>query len=510
MSGHRSSPTRRGVSAGLGAVSALGAAGSGAVSVAPITVTGPIPGRAVLDLGAYDLAPFGYVVEEFFFSGTAVSYKAAVAPNADGRWAAEPTGATAPYTTRLVVVRPTDLSKFNGSVLAEWLNVSGGRDGGPDWTMTHREILRTGAGYVGVSVQKVGVEGGPSLIPSSLPLKKSDPQRYASLTHPGDTFAYDIFSQAGRAIRGMGSAKVLGPLTAKHVLAAGESQSAGYMTTYANAIDPLVKVYHGILIHSRSGFATPIQGGTFGAQGMAMAVGSRIRTDVRIPVMTVLTETDVAGFRRPGFPGPTGYWTARQPDTDRIRTWEVPGTAHADTYMVGAGALDSGPSSMRQVAAAASPKLEISGMTLEKLPNSNLAHHYVMAAAYAGLERWVRSGQAPAHGTPIATTAPAAPDQGVTLVTDEHGNARGGVRTPWMDVPVARLAGTGNGSGGFGFLIGVTEPFDAAKLARLYPGGREDYLQKFDAALASAAAAGFILSADQADIHTLAADMYPA
>ena len=44
----------------------------------------------------------------------------------------------------------------------EWLNVSGGADAGPDWNATHREIIRSGYAYVGVSAQKVGVEGGPS------------------------------------------------------------------------------------------------------------------------------------------------------------------------------------------------------------------------------------------------------------------------------------------------------------------------------------------------------------
>lgn len=502
-------PSRREVATGAGALAATAAVAGSAAARERVVVTRPGPGKPLLDIGAYDLAPLGFVVEEFFISGTAQAYKASAPLGTDGVWTPATTGAGAAFTTRIVVVRPARAAKFNGSVLVEWLNVSGGRDGGPVWTMIHREVLRAGGAYVGVSAQKVGVDGGASLMPSALPLKKADPGRYGGLAHPGDAYAYDIFSDAGRAVRGQGTAKVLGPLTAKRVLAAGESQSAAYMTTYANAFDRLAKVYDGILIHSRSGGATPLGGGFFGQQG-AVPIGIRIRADVRVPVMTMLTETDVLGISLPGLRGPTGYWTARQPDSERVRTWEVPGTAHADTYLVGGGMLDSGPDSLPAVAAAVRPRLEIMGMALDKLPNSSLAHHFVMASAYASLDRWVRTGQAPAKGAPIETLAPAAAGANVTPVVDEHGNAKGGVRTPWLDVPTARLAGTGNSGAAFGFLIGVTEPFDPAKLAQLYPGGRADYLTRFDRALAAAVEAGFILAADQADIRALAAELYPA
>ena len=102
----------------------------------------------------------------------------------------------------MVVLTPADPDRFNGTVLVEWLNVSGGIDAPALWFMAHREIVRSGYGYVAVSVQRVGVEGGESLggIPG-MSLKALDPVRYASLHHPGDAFAYSIFSQAGAAIR---------------------------------------------------------------------------------------------------------------------------------------------------------------------------------------------------------------------------------------------------------------------------------------------------------------------
>jgi hypothetical protein len=111
---------------------------------------------------------------------------------------------------------------------------------------------------------------------------------------------------------------------------------------------------------------------------------------------------------------------------------------------------------------------------------------------------------------PRMETTPRAGGGAPTLVLDANGNTKGGIRTPWVDVPTAKLSGLGNSGGAFGFLLGSTEAFDAATLARLYPGGKADYLKAFDAALARAVKAGFILPADQAEIRALAAAMYPA
>jgi hypothetical protein len=57
--------------------------------------------------------------------------------------------------------------------------------------------------------------------------------------------------------------------------------------------------------------------------------------------------------------------------------------------------------------------------------------------------------------------------------------------------------------------VGTTQPYDAATLAKLYPGGKADYLKKFDASLQGAVKAGFILPADQTEIRALAAASWP-
>src|SRR5690242_2364585 len=79
------------------------AAGAAVAQPTVAAITGP--GTPFLGLGAFDLNAMGYVVEEYQVSGTATSFKLKGEATADGAWAAEPAG-TAPYATRIVVVRP--------------------------------------------------------------------------------------------------------------------------------------------------------------------------------------------------------------------------------------------------------------------------------------------------------------------------------------------------------------------------------------------------------------------
>ncbi|MFP3637120.1 alpha/beta hydrolase domain-containing protein, partial [Bacillus sp. SIMBA_033] len=65
------------------------------------------------------------------------------------------------YTSLLLVRRPADPAKFNGTVIVEWLNVSYGHDVAVSWTHSIDHLLREGYAYVGVSAQEAGVEGLP-------------------------------------------------------------------------------------------------------------------------------------------------------------------------------------------------------------------------------------------------------------------------------------------------------------------------------------------------------------
>jgi Alpha/beta hydrolase domain len=171
-----------------------------------------------------------------------------------------------------------------------------------------------------------------------------------------------------------------------------------------------------------------------------------------------------------------------------------------------AGFIDSGTTPLDKLAAAWQPTDKILGAQLAKPINSGPQHHYVVQAALWNLDRWIKTGQAPSKAPPMTATASAGASP--TLVLDANGATEGGVRTPWVDVPVARLSGVGNSGSPLAFLAGVTEPFDDSTLARLYPGGKSEYLKKFQASLDSAIKAGFILQADKKEILDLAALAY--
>ena len=125
-----------------------------------------------------------------------------------------------------------------------------------------------------MSAQAQGVEGGDTLLDVDVDeeaaaevgastdksgLKNIDPERYGTLVHPGDAYSFDIYSQVGRAISERPE-DVLGGLVPKQVIAIGQSQSAGFLTTVVNAVHPLDPVYDGFLIHSRVANPAPVDG----------------------------------------------------------------------------------------------------------------------------------------------------------------------------------------------------------------------------------------------------------
>ncbi|MAT52780.1 MAG: hypothetical protein CMK32_16510 [Porticoccaceae bacterium] len=463
---------------------------------AQIELNGPLEGQAYLGgiKSSEMLAKQGYVEEEFMLSGTAVSYAIDGEFPKDGTANAKESDSEA-YTTRLLVRRPAHPDKFNGTVLVEWLNVSAGTDGSPVYSYTHRQLLRDGYAWVGVSAQKVGIdgmEGMPAVMP---PLKKADPERYGMLVHPGDAFSFDIFSQAGRVVRGDGDVAIPG-LDPTHLIAAGESQSAFHMVTYVNAIDPIARVYDAALIQARGGSSAPLDGIRMDrARAEFFSNPVLIREDVRIPVLTVQSETDVLQLMSV---------IARQDDTDKIRLWEIAGAAHADTYLLVAAGQDHAGISPEKLATLMAPTPKVMGMELGKPVNAGPQQHYVMQAAVKHLDEWVREGTPPPIADRLALTA-----DGKAYVQDEYGNVRGGIRSPWVDAPTAVLSGLAQEGPGFARLFGSTQPFDSAKLETLYPGGKADYLQRFTKALESAIRSGFILAEDKEEILALAAASYP-
>ena len=90
-----------------------------------------------------DLEALGYRQAEYAVTGTANSYSSDQELSADGRWEVEAAD-QADYVTRLLVYRPAGPADFNGTLVVEWLNVSGGTDAAPLWSNLHTEMIRRG------------------------------------------------------------------------------------------------------------------------------------------------------------------------------------------------------------------------------------------------------------------------------------------------------------------------------------------------------------------------------
>ncbi len=417
------------------------------------TVTGPIAGQPA-SLSAVDLGPRGYVEEEFFVEGTARAYEPIGPLAQDGRWNVQTT-TTAPYRTRVLVRRPKDPAKFNGVVEVEWLNVSGGLDAAPDWGLGNAELLRSGSAWVGVSAQSVGV--------NSL---KNDPARYGTLDHPGDAYSYDIYSQVGEALRRPTGTNLLGNRRYKirTMIGDGESQSAFRMVTYVDAIQPQTNMFDGFFVHSRFAVGAPLADG---GQNV-MPNPTLIRTDTKKPVLVLESETDVPR-----------HLAARQPDSARYRLWEVAGTAHFDED--GLHALTGIPKEQMVT----TPPLGCA-QRINSAPQ-----RYVVDTAIHDIARWAAGGPAPPKAPLVAIT----PGDTPTIPRDELGNARGGIRLPQLEAPVATLSGEPGGGPGFCSLFGTTTAFDAARLSSLYP-SHQGFVTAFSKATDKVQRDGFLLPAD--------------
>jgi hypothetical protein len=439
-------------------------------------LSGPLTaGRGVnlaSPVGGPDLDAAGWVEEEYTATGSATSYRSAGELPTDGTFELEE-DAAADYATRIVVRRPADAADFNGTVVVEWLNVSGGLDANPFFSYTADELVRGGYAWVGVSAQRIGIEGGDVAVAvaageglAGRGLRALDPERYGDLHHPGDAFAYDIYTQVARALRSPGETDALGGLEPERLLAVGESQSAFALTTYVNGVQPLTLAYDGFLVHSRGGAAAPLGRPDAGID-IAGTIGlpaTRVRTDGAAPVIVFETETDLLGV--------LNYLPARQPDDDRFRLWEVAGTAHADRYLLG-------------------PMADSLGCAT---PINDGPHHFVIKAALRALDTWVRTGEAPPEAPRLEVDeSGAAP----AFVRDDNGNAVGGIRTPHVDVPVSTLSGQApEGSSIVCLLMGSTTPLPPDRLAELYPSA-DDYLAAWEEAADAAVASGFVLDDDR-------------
>jgi hypothetical protein len=429
----------------------------------PVPTVTPAPTAGVHDHALFDsyyeLAPFGYEEQEYFVSGTATSD--------DGT-------TTAPYTTRMIVTRPTkkagDGPDFNGTVMLDWTNVTAQFENAVDTMEARQMLMREGFAFVHVSAQAAGVDGTP------LTPKKWDPVRYAALHHPGDQFANDMFTQIAYAFRT--STTFTGGKKVDHVLGAGQSQSGSkldaYATTYLPSHPQAAGVIDGLLVH---GAASSEEGK---ATLAAAAKG--------VKVLHLLSDQEAVED------------TFDPSPFDGYRLWEVAGTAHSDLFIGYQSVAGFGPRT-----AADTPPVDRAGydeiirnagnygaelhpmLATCLVGGATMPMHYATSTAIHQLNQWVEGGRAPANGPRFAFD-----DAGKEAV-DQYGNSLGGIRMPPIDVPVAQYRSTQCPLGG------ITVPFSDAQLQTMYPtfAGYYDLMAQRTVA---AVAQGWLLPEDATDL----------
>jgi len=423
-------------------------------------VTGPIPVTADShpflaadhNLQPMDLAKVGYVEEEFVITGAANVYD----------WAADGTLSVktpnVPYGTRILLRRPADRARFNGSVVVELPNTARRFDWSMMWGYVHHYVTDQGAAWVGITM------------PGAVGLtKKFDAARYASLSYanpsPGeacpaagnapadieDGLRWDAISQVAAALKN-GS---FGGFRAERVYLT--TQGADLMT-YITAIHPHAKVYDGYVIKSPGGLARISRCAPAPGRGDPR----QVIKNVGVPVIAVVPQgeaAEAAAIRRADSDEPA----------DRFRWYEVAGIAHID-----AAPYIALPSFDDQAKAGAMPQGTPSWpFNVRCEPEIPLEEHpllsYVFDAAFTNLDLWIEKGVAPPRADRIELT-----DGKVAL--DKFGNGIGGMRSFDVDVPVATYYTTTAGPGTCREL-GHEDRYDWAALEALY-GSYKNYQTK--------------------------------
>jgi len=413
---------------------------------------------------ADEIAAAGGTEEEFLFEGTASQFGIAgglseYAP--DGRWAIEPVAAH-PFRSRVIVVRPGDPGRFNGTVVVLWNNVSRGQDSfvGPDQAV---QLITDGFAIAGVSAQQVGVQGLPRMdLPpgfdniataGSTGLKGDDPDRYGTLEHPGDGYSYDIFTQAAQLLRPERSGAIdpLPGLDVRHLVAMGGSQSANRLATYINAVQPVSGALDGFLLTVYAGCPCALNPESAPETLPQVPTNTvhllpwrtfRLREDLAVPIIVLNSEFETEQC-----------YPNTQADTELLRWWEIAGTAH--------GGLIS-PDELEGFVA-----LMPSANRVSFAPASRGALH--------ALHRWLNGDGPPPHQPRLSKQG-----QPPALPRDEHGNALGGIRWPDLEAPLSTCVGECPPEG-FVQLFGTMTPFPPEKVRALYPDHRA-WLDRYIAA----------------------------
>ena len=428
-----------------------------------------------------DLDGAGYVEEEFFVSGTGNAYDWAQ----DGSLSVLASGL--PYTTRIMVRRPRDAARFSGNVVVELINNSRTYDWPMAWSVLFPHILESGHAYVGISIRPRGIDT----------MKKFNPARYEPLSFgapqqpcPGDAAAdrredvhWDIISQVGALLK---TPRSTGPLAGFNVQRVYVTADDGDVATYVNAIHAHANMPDGRSIYDgylHKGNAYPVRINAC-AQAPGPTDPRRKDRGANVPVVRLLTEGDVL----------TAF-NMRRDDSDAAgdlyRLYEVAGSSHMDASYYRHLPLVEDQTKMGQPAFTSAWPLAIKCDIEIPITDAPL-YRYAMNAALQNIDRWARQGTPAPRAERVAVRNGGTPQ--AAFVFDEFGNAVGGVRSPYLDVPVATYHAKTPGPGVCGNLLNV-DPFDWARLEKLY-GSNQAYVAKVGQAVDRLVQQGWLTRAD--------------
>lgn len=451
----------------------------------PVTASSHPFGAADHQLRPENLAASGYVEEEYFVSGKANVYD----------W--QPTGATvltpdAPYTTRVLVRRPKTAGKFSGRVVVEMMNPTNLIDLNIGWAIHRDQLMRSGDAWVGLTAKPVSV----------LTLKKFDPVRYGPLNWANprpasdplncaatgqnskateNGLVWDMNTQVGAWIR---SDSASNPFTyggrktkAKYLYGWGYSQTGSFLYTYVNAVHPLVVKQDGKSMFDGYLIATSGGPGAINQCAPALPAGDSRRkpSHVGVPVMHVMTQSDYAGFAPNRLPD-------NNTRAEGYRDYDLSGAGHATP-----DELYYGPSPADIVQGGQPPP----PVDCNEGPRSRFPSRAPFNAILANLEAWAEKGTVPPPGAVIQMN-------GNTGALDQYGNVKGGVRTPYLDVPTSTWAGNSTGPS-FCRIAGHETPFTPERLKALYP-THEAYVKAVRASVRGLVAQRYLTKADGDEI----------
>lgn len=430
-----------------------------------------------------DLGPLGYRESEFLATGTAGRHV-----HRDG--VLERTGEQ-PYTTR-VLVRAPSAGRFNGVVLAEPLHPD--CDTALAWRTAHPWLTATGAAWVGITQDHRMAD---------TMREEFDPERYRELSIPSAGLRWDVVGGILAALRTPGGSPLAG--------LAGRVRYV-YLTGWSNT-GSFCRVFLQDGFHRRhrltdgapavDGYLIGISSGAAGAAGYPpLDDGSpelpaddprRVIGPADVPVFEVLSELESETHR------PALREDGDAPG-DRYRLYQVAGTSH-----------DSGGA---QPALTNHAQFRRRGRTMSdrriaELP-SDARIDEVARGAYALLHRWAATGDAPPRVARFPFAAPVRSGAVQELARDAHGNVLGGVRTPWVEAPLAAYRPHSTPAPGscvpspwaphgtpetVASMIGHMTPLPDAELRALHP-TRQAYLDRYAAACARLAGQGLLLEHD--------------